>query len=115
MQKYEQDFIYKILPELTKAVNDLTTAVKGMNGQAVTTTTVSSTGSSGNAIARLKAELMAFGQQAIVLSDAISEANAEEIIATGYPFDKSFDEKVIDIINWTSDVITEVSGRQEAE
>ncbi len=41
-----------------------------------------------------------FAEEAVLLSEAINAADAEELVCDGYPFDKSFDELVLDIIGW---------------
>ncbi len=45
-----------------------------------------------------------FADEAVLLSDAISAANAEELVCDGYPFDKSFDEITLGIIEWKNAV-----------
>ena len=52
----------------------------------------------------LATRLDKFAEEAVLLSEAISAADAEELICDGYPFDKSFDELALDIIGWKDTV-----------
>ena len=56
----------------------------------------------------LKQELVTridkFAEEAVLLSDAISAADAEELVCDSYPFDKSFDEVTLGIIEWRDTV-----------
>jgi hypothetical protein len=63
---------------------------------------------------KLCAELKAFGKQAIVLCDAITEAHAEEIVTKAYPFAKSFDETVLAILEW-SNAVEKVMKKEESK
>ena len=52
----------------------------------------------------LRAAIQKFYEVAIELSEAISNADADMLVASDYPFEKSFDEVVSDIDNWTRTV-----------
>lgn len=52
----------------------------------------------------LKEDIKNFGDAAVRLTEAISDNGAEELVSINYPFDKSFDELVLDILRWRDTV-----------
>ena len=55
-----------------------------------------------------------FIKAAMLLLQDIETADAEELVSTGYPFEKSFDAVVDDIITWRNAVLEE-DGRPKGE
>lgn len=58
----------------------------------------------------LATRLDKFAEEAVLLSEAINAADAEELVCDGYPFDKSFDELSLDILNWRDAVKGAIYG-----
>lgn len=125
MGQWDEQFNRTVLENLTKSINGLSAQLKSMADMSNTmdktgekrrlmhkASDESSIDASESAMNNLRKEIRAFGQQAITLCDAISAADADELVASGYPFDASFDEMMIKIIEWSSTVVKE-SYKQE--
>ena len=52
----------------------------------------------------LKEDITEFGDAAVKLTESITQHDAEDLVIDDYPFDKSFDELVLDILRWRDSV-----------